>query len=118
MPSSPHRIAINGFGRVGRLALRAGLGRTDLEFVAVNDLSDPDLVHYLFAHDSVHGPPQGTVSRDGDYLVAGSRRVLMLRRKNPTELPWKDLGVDVVIECTGAFRSRSDSARHLEAGAR
>src|SRR5881628_2407816 len=108
------RVAINGFGRIGRLALRAGLDRPDLQFVAINDLGEPDLLCYLFGSDSVHGRFVGELSRDGDRLVANGRRIPMLRQKDPGALPWRDLGVDVVLECTGALRSRRDSMRHLE----
>src|SRR5213594_3436660 len=112
------RVGINGFGRIGRLALRAGLGRPDLEFVAVNDLSEPDLLCYLLGSDSVHGHPRCRVAREGERLDIDGRRIPLLRQKDPTRLPWKDLGVDVVLECTGALRARRDSARHLESGAR
>jgi len=112
------RIAINGFGRIGRLALRAGLTRADLEFVAINDLSEPDLLQYLLSSDTVHGRLDAAVGLDGENLVVGSRSMPLSRLKDPTQLPWKKLGVDVVLECSGAMRSRRDSARHLEAGAR
>ena len=112
------RIAINGFGRIGRLALRAGLPRDEVEFVAINDLSDPDLLFYLFGSDSVHGRYRGAVSRDGERLIVDGRAIPLLRKKDPSELPWKALRVDVVLECTGAMRSRADSARHLASGAR
>src|SRR5262245_33958894 len=118
MNAHPLRIAINGFGRIGRLALRAGLDRPSLRFVAINDLADPDILCYLFRSDSVHGRFRGDADRDGDALVAGGHRIPIHRRKDPLELPWKDLGVDVVLECTGAMRSRKDSAKHLESGAR
>ncbi|HKY32338.1 MAG TPA: type I glyceraldehyde-3-phosphate dehydrogenase [Candidatus Polarisedimenticolia bacterium] len=115
------RVAVNGFGRIGRLALRAGLGRQDMEFAAINDLYDPDLLVYLFRHDSVHGRFAGEArleKRDGASLSAGGQTIPFLNRKDPASLPWKDLGVDVVLECSGAFRSRAAAGKHLEAGAR
>ena len=112
------RVAVNGFGRVGRLALRAAMQRDDIEVVAINDLSDPDILGYLFASDSVHGRYRGSTAREGDRLLVDGRSIPLLRQKDPAELPWKQLGVDVVLECTGAFRGRAQSARHLAAGAR
>src|SRR5678815_5990311 len=88
------RIAINGFGRIGRLALRAGLQRSDLQFVAINDLNEPDLLHYLFGSDSLHGHFKGELARDGGHLVVNGQRIPLLRQKDPAMLPWKELGVD------------------------
>ena len=118
MTSRKTRIAINGFGRVGRLALRAGLRRPDLEFVAINDLSEPDLLQYLFASDTVHGRFDGEVGLDGENLMVAGRAIALSRQKDPAQLPWKSLAVDVVLECSGAFRSRRDSGMHLTAGSR
>lgn len=112
------RIAINGFGRIGRLALRAGLQRSDLQFVAINDLNEPDLLHYLFGSDSLHGHFKGELARDGGHLVVNGQRIPLLRQKDPAMLPWKELGVDVVLECTGVLRARRDSAKHISSGAR
>lgn len=112
------RIGINGFGRIGRLVVREAMSRPDVEIVAINDLADPDLLGYLFGSDSVHGRYRGRAGRDGQNLLVDDRRIPMTREKEPGRLPWKDLGADVVLECTGAFRSRADSARHIEAGAR
>ena len=118
MTAQKTRIAINGFGRIGRLALRAGLARPDLEFVALNDLSEPDLLQYLFANDTMHGRFDGEVGLDGENLMVAGRPIPLLRLKDPAQLPWKRLDVDVVLECSGALRSRRDSSRHLEAGSR
>ncbi len=112
------RMAINGFGRIGRLALRAAMQRADLEVVAINDLSDPDILYYLFGSDSVHGRYPGSVTREGDIMKVDGRGFPLLRVKDPAELPWKKYGVDVVLECTGAFRARKDCARHVASGAR
>lgn len=112
------RIGINGFGRIGRLVLREAMRRRDVEVAAINDLAEASLLAYLYARDSVHGRVEGEVSIDDCFLLAAGRRVRMVQEKDPGRLPWKELGVDVVIEATGAFRGRKDAARHLEAGAR
>jgi glyceraldehyde 3-phosphate dehydrogenase/glyceraldehyde-3-phosphate dehydrogenase (NAD(P)) len=114
------KIAINGMGRTGRVMLRRLLlaNRWDLELVAVNDVADPDDVAYLVKYDSVHGRLNETVSYGNGRLAVGDRSVTLLRESNPSKLPWKALGVDVVIECTGQFTSRRAAAQHLDAGAR
>ena len=114
------RIAINGFGRIGRNTLRALLARDgdDLEVVAVNDLTAPETLAHLFRYDSALGPFAGTVEVDGDTLVIDGRRVRVLAETTPAELPWGDLGVEVVLESTGRFTARDAAAGHLEAGAR
>lgn len=113
------RVGINGFGRIGRNILRAGLqrGGDDLEFVAVNDLTDADTLAHLFKYDSVHGRFPGEVAAsDGEIRTADST-VRVLSEPEPGELPWDDLDVDVVLEATGRFRNRDQAARHLSAGA-
>ncbi len=114
------RVAINGFGRIGRNILRAALQnpRGDLDFVAVNDLSDAATLAHLFKYDSVHGRFPGEVRVEGDDLVAGNERVKVLSERDPAALPWADLGVDVAIESTGMFRARDQASKHLEAGAK
>ncbi|TDN46313.1 glyceraldehyde-3-phosphate dehydrogenase (NAD+) [Curtobacterium flaccumfaciens] len=114
------RIAINGFGRIGRNTLRALLARggDDLEVVAVNDLTAPDTLAHLFRYDSALGPFDGTVEVDGDTLVIDGRRVRVLASREPAELPWAELGVEVVLESTGRFTARDAAAGHLAAGAR
>lgn len=114
------RIAINGIGRIGRNTLRALLARggDDLEVVAVNDLTAPDTLAHLFRYDSALGPFDGTVEVDGDTLVIDGRRVRVLASREPSELPWGDLGVEVVLESTGRFTARDVAAGHLTAGAR
>ncbi len=114
------RVAINGFGRIGRLVLRSHLasGRDDLEFVAVNDLTDNETLAHLFTYDSVHRSWPGTVETTADGIRIDGREIRVLAERDPTRLPWGEMGVDVVVECTGRFTERSAAAQHLEAGAR
>jgi glyceraldehyde 3-phosphate dehydrogenase len=114
------RVAINGFGRIGRLVLRSAVesGRDDMEFVAVNDLTDNRTLAHLLEFDSVHGRWSADIETfDGGLRVDG-REIRVLAERDPARLPWADLGVDVVVECTGRFTERSAAAAHLEAGAR
>jgi len=122
------RVAINGYGRIGRNILRAhyeGGKQHDLQIVAINDLGKPETNAHLTRHDTVHGPFPGSVAVDGDSIVvsgerkgAGGDRIKVLAVRNPAELPWKDLGVDVVLECTGLFTSKAKASAHLQGGAR
>jgi glyceraldehyde 3-phosphate dehydrogenase (phosphorylating) len=114
------KVAINGFGRIGRNALRAAkaLGAKELDFVAVNDLTDTATLAHLLKYDSVHGRYAGTVETRGDSLVVDGDAIKVLAQKDPAALPWKDLGVDIVLESTGLFTDREKAAKHLEAGAR
>jgi len=114
------RVAINGFGRIGRLVLRAYLesGRDDLEFVAVNDLGSAEMNAHLLAYDTVHGTFYGEVSAEDDSIVAGSQAMRAVSEMLPENLPWGDLDVDVVMECTGRFTDRQSAAKHIEAGAK
>jgi glyceraldehyde 3-phosphate dehydrogenase len=113
------RVAINGFGRIGRNYLRATKERgLDVDIVAVNDLTDTATLALLLKYDSVHGRFDGTVDTDGDDLVVDGHTIKVLSERDPAALPWKDLGVDVVIESTGFFTKRPDAAKHLEAGAK
>jgi glyceraldehyde 3-phosphate dehydrogenase len=114
------RIAINGFGRIGRNTLRALLARggDDLEIVAVNDLTAPETLAHLFRYDSALGPFAGTVEVDGDALVVDGARIRVLAEREPVDLPWAELGVEVVLESTGRFTARDAAAAHLTAGAR
>jgi glyceraldehyde 3-phosphate dehydrogenase len=112
------RIAINGFGRIGRLFLRAALQRhPDLEIVALNDLTDPQMNAYLFKHDTTYGKYEGEVSATADALVVDGRRMKVLAEKDPAKLPWKQLGVDIAIESTGFFTDGTKAKAHLDAGA-
>ena len=114
------RVAINGFGRIGRNVLRSAKesGRTSLDFVAVNDLTDSGTLAHLLRHDSVHGPYPGTVEVSEGGLVVDGDEILVLSERDPANLPWRELEVDVVVESTGIFRSRELASKHLEAGAR
>jgi glyceraldehyde 3-phosphate dehydrogenase len=112
------RVGINGFGRIGRNLFRAALGTRDIDFVAVNDLTDAKTLAHLLKYDSVHGTLREAVKVDGDGFRVADRQVKVLAVKNPAELPWKSLGVDVVLECTGIFTDREKAAAHLQAGAR
>jgi glyceraldehyde 3-phosphate dehydrogenase (phosphorylating) len=113
------RVGINGFGRIGRLALRAAMedGRNDVEFVAVNDLGDVKTNAHLLKYDSVHGTFPGEIKSDDRSITVNGHKVEVLAQRDPTKLPWKDLGVDIVYECTGIFSDRDKAAVHLEAGA-
>jgi glyceraldehyde 3-phosphate dehydrogenase len=112
------RVAVNGFGRTGRSFLRAALASShELEIVAINDLGAPQALARLFARDSVHGRYPEAVSVEGDFMVVGTRRIAMLAEPEPKALPWRELGVDVVVESTGRYTGRDTASVHLEAGA-
>jgi len=112
------KVAINGFGRIGRLTLRAALNRSDIEIVAVNDLTNSKTLAHLLKYDSVHGKFPGTVTVDGEYLVINGKKVKVYAERDPGNLPWKEHNIDVVVESTGVFRSRDKISKHLEAGAK
>src|SRR5215475_1883470 len=114
------RVAINGFGRIGRLVLRAIVesGRRDIEVVAVNDLGPVETNAHLLRYDSVHGRFPASVSVDGEYMIAAGHKIKVTAIKNPAELPHKDLGVDIALECTGIFTSKEKASGHLTAGAK
>ena len=113
------RVGINGFGRIGRNYLRAELAKgTDLEIVAVNDLSDPASLAHLLKYDSVHGRLNQDVSVDGQNIVVGGNVIKVLAERNPEDLPWGELGVDIVIESTGRFTDADKAAAHIKAGAK
>ena len=116
----PIRLGINGFGRIGRLVLRAVVesGRDDVEVVGINDLGPVETNAHLLRHDSVHGRLQRPVSVDGDTIDAGTGPIAVSAERDPAKLPWRALGVDVALECTGIFASRDAAAAHLDAGAR
>jgi glyceraldehyde 3-phosphate dehydrogenase len=112
------RVAINGFGRIGRMVFRAGINDPDIEFVAVNDLTSPDELAYLLRYDSVHTPFAGTVSSDDRHLIVNGKAIRVFAEKDPANLPWKELNVDVVIESTGLFLDKASASKHLQAGAK
>ena len=113
-------VSINGFGRIGRLVLRAiyESGRDDVKVIAINDLGDVEMNAYLFSRDSVHGRFPGEIKVDGDSIVVNGDRILVTAERDPTALPWGELGVDVAMESTGIFTARDKAALHLEAGAK
>lgn len=110
------KIAINGFGRIGRCVLRAWIetGRDDIEIVAINDLGPVETSAHLLKYDSVHGTLNADVSVDGDYLIVGDRRIQVTAERNPEDLPWSD--IDITFECTGVFNTRDKAAVHLKNG--
>jgi glyceraldehyde 3-phosphate dehydrogenase len=112
------RVAINGFGRIGRSVVRAASQESGIEFVAINDLTDAPTLAHLLKYDSVHGIYPGTVEARGNELIVDGKAIKILAVKNPEELPWKDLKVDIVLESTGLFTAREKAELHLKAGAR
>ncbi len=115
------KVAINGYGRIGRNVLRAhyeGGKKHDIQIVAINDLGKPETNAHLTQYDTAHGKFPGTVSVDGDYMVVNGDRIRVLANRNPAELPWGELGVDVVLECTGFFTTKEKASAHLAGGAK
>ena len=111
------RLGINGFGRIGRNFYRVAAGDPHLQVVGINDLTDPKTLSHLLAFDSVHGRFQGTVEAEDDHLLVNNRPIKVFAKRDPKELPWKELGIDLVIEATGRFTDREGATRHLSAGA-
>src|SRR5215468_11274669 len=112
------KVGINGFGRIGRLVFRACCADRDLEFVAVNDITDAPTLAHLLKYDSVHGRLPQAVGSDKDSLVIDGQRVRVLSERDPAKLPWRELGVDIVLECSGLFTKREKAAVHLAGGAK
>jgi glyceraldehyde 3-phosphate dehydrogenase len=112
------KIAINGFGRIGRLVLRCGVEDPNLEFVAINDLVPPDNLAYLFKYDSTHGRFNGTVDCDESNIIINGKKIKCLSEKEPEKLPWKAMGVDYVVESTGRFTDHDGAGKHITAGAK
>ena len=112
------KIAINGFGRIGRIFLRSILAKPGIQVVAINDLTDTSTLAHLFKYDSVHGGFKGDISFDDEYLYIDNQKIRILAETNPEALPWRQLGVDLVIESTGKFTSNTDAQKHIIAGAR
>ncbi|MEE9197318.1 MAG: glyceraldehyde 3-phosphate dehydrogenase NAD-binding domain-containing protein, partial [bacterium] len=111
-------VGINGFGRIGRIVLRAALEREAIDVVAVNDITDAKTLAHLFKYDSIHGVFPGTVSVADSSIVINDKPVKVLAERDPADLPWKTLGVEVVVESTGIFPDREGAGKHLEAGAK
>jgi len=112
------KIAINGFGRIGRLTFRNLMKMDDVEVVAINDLTDNQTLAHLLKYDSAQGPFEGTVEATDDKFIVNGKEIMALSERNPAALPWKEHGVDLVLECTGIFRSKEKAGLHLEAGAK
>ena len=115
------RVAINGYGRIGRNVLRAHYEsgkKHDIEIVAINDLGKPETNAHLTQYDTAHGKFNGEVKVEGDYLVVNGDKIKVLAERDPSKLPWKDLNVDVVLECTGLFTSKEKASAHLAGGAK
>jgi len=112
------KIAINGFGRIGRNVFRAALSRKGVEVVAINDLTNANTLAHLLKYDSVHGKLDADVQVDNGNLIVNGRTIQVLAQRNPQDLPWAELGIDIVVESTGFFTKREDAAKHLEAGAK
>lgn len=114
------KVAINGYGRIGRNILRSvyEYGHDDIKIVAINDLGDAKINAHLTKHDTVHGPFKGTVVLDGGDIIVNGDRIRALSERDPSKLPWAELGVDVVLECTGIFRTKEKCQPHLDAGAK
>jgi len=113
-----YKVAINGFGRIGRNAFKIALGHPELEIVAVNDLTSTETLAYLLKHDSNYGSYQEEVGHDDQNLIVAGKKIRVTAEKDPALLPWKDMGVDIVIESTGRFTKFEDASKHLQAGAK
>lgn len=111
-------IGINGFGRIGRLVFRAALNHPEVEVAAINDLSTPEQMAHLLVYDSVHGKLDAEVSTQNGLLIVNGKEIRITSVKNPEDILWSDVGVDIALECTGLFRDRENAAKHLAAGAR
>ncbi|MFC1595788.1 type I glyceraldehyde-3-phosphate dehydrogenase [Candidatus Margulisiibacteriota bacterium] len=112
------KVAINGFGRIGRNVLRAAQGNDQIEILAVNDLTDAKTLAHLLKYDSIHGKFKGTIEAQDDAIIVNGKKIKVLAQRDPAALPWKELGVDIVIEATGFFRDREGAGKHLTAGAK
>ena len=112
------KVGINGFGRIGRLTYRALLKKSNIEVVAINDLTDAKTLAHLLKYDSVHGRFPGEVTVEGEYLVINGKKLKVMAEKDPANLPWGALGVEIVMECTGIFRNREKMGKHITAGAK
>ncbi|WP_236976397.1 type I glyceraldehyde-3-phosphate dehydrogenase [Membranihabitans maritimus] len=114
----PKKIAINGFGRIGRLTFRSLLDNDEVDVVAINDLTDNATLAHLLKYDTAHGSLDHDIKADDENIFVDGNKIVALSERDPSKLPWKDLGIDLVLECTGIFRDRSKASMHLEAGAK
>ena len=112
------KVGINGFGRIGRMVFRAGLNNDKIEFVAINDITDPATLAHLLKYDSVHGRLNAEVSHTENSLIVNGKEMRIYTERDPSNIPWGDIGVDIVLECTGLFREKSKAEGHLKAGAK
>ncbi len=112
------KVGINGFGRIGRMVFRAAYRRDDVELLALNDITDPNTLAHLLKYDSVHGILKAEVKVEGNNIMVDGKGTRIISEKDPGRIPWKDLDVDIVLECTGLFRDRSQASKHLDAGAK
>ncbi|GGA43548.1 MULTISPECIES: type I glyceraldehyde-3-phosphate dehydrogenase [Psychrobacillus] len=112
------KLAINGFGRIGRKVFREALEKSEIEVVAINDLTDAAMLAHLLKYDSVHGILNAEVSSEGEYLIVNGKKIRVLAEKDPAALPWKELEIDIVIESTGIFSTKDKAGKHIEAGAK
>ncbi|MBN2422340.1 type I glyceraldehyde-3-phosphate dehydrogenase [Candidatus Woesearchaeota archaeon] len=112
------RIAINGFGRIGRQVLRIGINDPEIEFIAINDLTDVKTLAHLLKYDSVHGKFDGSIDIEEEYLVVNGKKIKISAERDPEKLPWKEKNIDIVIESTGVFRTKELASKHLTAGAK
>ncbi|MDB5002523.1 MAG: type glyceraldehyde-3-phosphate dehydrogenase [Mucilaginibacter sp.] len=112
------KIGINGFGRIGRLAFRAAIERSDIEVVGINDLVEPDYMAYMLKYDSTHGPFKGTIAVEGGHLVVNGKTIRVTAEKDPANLKWGEIGAEIVIESTGLFLTLESAQKHIDAGAK
>jgi glyceraldehyde 3-phosphate dehydrogenase len=112
------KIGINGFGRIGRLAFRAAIERSDIEIVGINDLVEPDYMAYMLKYDSTHGPFKGTIAVEGGHLVVNGKTIRVTAEKDPANLKWGEVGAEVIIESTGLFLTKESAQKHIDAGAK
>ncbi|MDB5030395.1 type I glyceraldehyde-3-phosphate dehydrogenase [Mucilaginibacter sp.] len=112
------KIGINGFGRIGRLAFRAAIERSDIEVVGINDLVEPDYMAYMLKYDSTHGPFKGTIAVEGGHLVVNGKTIRVTAEKDPSNLKWGEVGAEIVIESTGLFLTIESAQKHIDAGAK
>ncbi|RLB12215.1 MAG: type I glyceraldehyde-3-phosphate dehydrogenase [Deltaproteobacteria bacterium] len=114
----PIRIGINGFGRIGRMVFRAGINNEKIEFVAINDITDPATLAHLLKYDSVHGKIEAEISSTENSLIVNGKEIRIYTEREPAKIPWGEIGVDIAMECTGLFRDRDKAEGHIKAGAK